>query len=193
MCDENKDDHLTNMFNDAKDSFVDRPNELTKMLEEAEKPIYPGSNISKLSFLVRMYLKARNGWGDNGFYQLLSLLGDVFPKDNNIPNSMFKAKKILRTVGMEYEKIHACPNDCILYQKEFMDASKCPMCETSRWKKKSKGEDKKGISGKLLWYILSILRFKHLFQNEQRAKSLIWHDEEIIKDGKLWHPADSLA
>ena len=66
MCDENEDDHLTDMINDAKDCFVDRPNELTKMLEKSEKPIYPGLNITKLSFLVRMYnLKTRNGWSDN--------------------------------------------------------------------------------------------------------------------------------
>ena len=74
-------------------------------------------------------------------------------KDNNIPNFMYKAKKILQALGMEYEKIHACPNDCIFYQKEFMDASKWPMCETSRWKKNSKGEDKIGIPAKVLWYI----------------------------------------
>ena len=62
VCDENQDDHLTDMFNDAEDHFVDRPDELTKMLEEVEKPIYPDSNIMKLFFLVRIYnLKARNG------------------------------------------------------------------------------------------------------------------------------------
>ena len=70
-------------------------------------------------------LKARNGWSDNGFSQLLSLLEDVFLKDNDIPNSMYEAKKILRALDMEYEKIHTCPNDYILYRKEFMDASKC--------------------------------------------------------------------
>ena len=33
MCDENEDDHLIDMFNDAEDRFVDRPDELTKMVE----------------------------------------------------------------------------------------------------------------------------------------------------------------
>ena len=101
------------------------------MLEEAKKPIYPGLNITKQSFLVRMYnLKACNGWSENGFSQLLSLLEDVLLKENNIRNSMNEAKNILRALGIEYEKIHAYPNDCILYRKEFMDASKCPMCKT---------------------------------------------------------------
>ena len=55
MCDENKDDYLTGILNDAKDHFVDHLDELTKMLEEVEKPIYPGLNITKLFLLVRMY------------------------------------------------------------------------------------------------------------------------------------------
>ena len=81
MCDENEDDHFTDMINDVEDHFVDCPDELTKMLAEVEKPIYRGLYITKLSFLVRMYnLKAHNGWSANGFSQLLSLLGDVLPK-----------------------------------------------------------------------------------------------------------------
>ena len=115
VCDKNEYDHLTDMINDSEDHFVDRLDELTKMLEEVDKLIYPDSNITKLSFLVRMCnLKARNGWSDNGFSQLLSLLGDVLPKENNILNSMYEAKKILRALGMEYKKIHVCPNDYIL-------------------------------------------------------------------------------
>ena len=106
---------------------------------------------------------------------------------------MYEAKKILQALGMEYEKIHVCLNDCILYRNEFMDASKCPVCETSRQKKNSKEEDKKGIPAKVLWHIPLISRFKCLFQNEQYAKSLIWHDEDRIKDGKLRYPTYSLA
>ena len=45
-----------------------------------------------------------------------------------------KQKKTLNTLGMEYEKIHACPNDCILFRNELKDASSWPTCGTSRWK-----------------------------------------------------------
>ena len=39
VCDKNEDDYLTAMFNYAENHFVDHPDELTKMLEEEEKPI----------------------------------------------------------------------------------------------------------------------------------------------------------
>ena len=51
----------------------------------------------------------------------------MLPINNEMPLSMYEAKKTLNALGMEYEKIHACPNDCILYKT-------CPTCGMSRWK-----------------------------------------------------------
>ena len=39
--------------------------------------------------------------------------------NNEMPLSMYEAKKTLNAFGMEYEKIHACHNDCILYRNKF--------------------------------------------------------------------------
>ena len=50
---------------------------------------------------------------------LLKLLKDMFLKKNEHLDRMYEAKKIMRFMSMNYEKIHACPNDCILYQKEY--------------------------------------------------------------------------
>ena len=58
----------------------------------------------------------------------------MFLVNNKLSLSMYEAKKTLNTLGMEYEKIHACPNDCILYRNELKDLSSCPTCGTSRWK-----------------------------------------------------------
>jgi hypothetical protein len=35
---------------------------------------------------------------------------------------------------MKVERIHACPNDCILYRNEYNDLDKCPKCNASRYK-----------------------------------------------------------
>ena len=47
-------------------------------------------------------------------------LKEILPTTNEIPTSMYDTKKILRALGMNYGKIHACPNDCCLYRKELM-------------------------------------------------------------------------
>ena len=57
-------------------------------------------------------------------------------EDNTLPKNHYQAKKILCPVAMEYQKIHACPNDCILYTNQFAKMHKCPTCGVSRNKVK---------------------------------------------------------
>ena len=87
-----------------------------------------------------------------------------FSEDHNIPKSMYETKKILCALGIEYDKIHTCLNDCILYQKEFANASRCSVCKISRQKQNFKKKEKEGIPTKVLSYIPSISRFKHFFE-----------------------------
>jgi len=98
-------------------------------------------------------------------------------------------------MGMEYQKIHACPNDCILYRKEFETLTKCPRCGVSRFKVKDDDMDednmKKGPPAKVLWYLPIIPRFKRLFANVNDAKNLVWHANGRKSDGLLRHAADS--
>ena len=95
---------------------------------------------------------------------------------------------------MGYEKIHACQRDCILYRKEYKDATSCPICTESRWKKKKNSdEDLIGTPAKVLWYMPIATRFLRLFQNSDHAKKLTWHASDRVQDGKMCHPADSPA
>ncbi|XP_058769111.1 uncharacterized protein LOC131642981 [Vicia villosa] len=139
---------------------------------------------------------AINSWTDKSFTQLLELLKEMLPDENTLPDRVYDAKKILCPMGMEYKKIHACPNDCILYWKDNEEKEKCPKCMTSRYKKKGDDEScdvtTKGPPAKVLWYLPIIPRFKRLFANLNDAKNIRWHAEERNCDGKIWHPADSL-
>ena len=44
-------------------------------------------------------------------------------------------------MGIEYKKIYACPNDCILYRNEFEFLKNYPRCGLSRYKLKQKDND----------------------------------------------------
>lgn len=71
---------------------------------------------------------------------------EMLPNDNKLPTSMYEAKKTLSLLGMEYEKIHACPNDCILYYKENSGLDFCHVCKEPRRKKGKEPSDKrKGV------------------------------------------------
>jgi hypothetical protein len=59
----------------------------------------------------------------------------MLPKDNKLPVSMYGAKKIVCPLGLEVHKIHACPNDCILYRgEEYENLNACPVCSALRYK-----------------------------------------------------------
>jgi len=83
-------------------------------------------------------------------------------------------------MGMEYERIKACPNDCILYRKEFESLHKCPICGVSRYKVKDDESEedymKKGLPTKKLRFLSIILRFKCFFANVNDVKNLRWHE-----------------
>ena len=103
-------------MHDAEENYMDRPHVFENLKSDAEKPLYIGcSKYTKLAAVLRLYnLKAGNGWSDSSFTALLDLLKDMLPEDNELPNRTYYAKKILCSMGMNYDRIHACPNDCIL-------------------------------------------------------------------------------
>ena len=145
-----------------------------------------------------MNLKAINGWTDKNLTELLQLLKDMLPKGNTLPNRNYEAKKILCPMGMEYKKIHACPNDCILYRKDFELLKSCPRCGLPRYKLKQKDDniikdiEKHGPPMKVMWYLPIIPRMKSLFANPNDSKNLRWHIDERKCDGMYRHPADSI-
>ncbi|XP_074375135.1 uncharacterized protein LOC141716863 [Apium graveolens] len=143
--------------------------------------------------LVKLYsLKAKHGIYDKCFSDVLLLLASMLPEGNNMPSSFGEAKKTLCTLGMNYEKIHVCPNDCLLYRGERdEDETICRICEASRWKLNKKGEEVKGIPAKVLWYFPLIPRLRNLLNTTQIAKDMTWHKTERQNDGKIRHPADS--
>ncbi|CAL9019318.1 unnamed protein product [Prunus brigantina] len=131
--------------------FGSDPYEFANVIGDGDQPVYPGcTKYTKLSALVKLYnLKAKHGMSDVCFTELLILQGDLLPEGNTIPTSMYEAKKILCALGLSYEKMHACPNDCILYRKEYEDSTTCPTCGISRWKEGKDSILKEGVPAKM--------------------------------------------
>nr|GEV84922.1 hypothetical protein [Tanacetum cinerariifolium] len=62
---------------------------------------------------------------------------NVFPstKGYKLPPSYYAIKKTFKTIGLGYESMHACVNDCFLFWGEdHKHKQSCPVCNTSRWK-----------------------------------------------------------
>jgi hypothetical protein len=73
-------------------------------------------------------LKASNELCYGSFKDLLTLLKDIVPQGNTIPEVFYEAKQIICPLGLEVAKIHVCRNDFILYSgEEYEDLEKCPI------------------------------------------------------------------
>jgi len=80
-------------------------------------------------------LKARHGWTDTSFNDLLRILGDTYPEGNKVPTNTYRVKKLIWPVAIILKKFHACPNHCILYRGKYENLQSCSHCGASRYKK----------------------------------------------------------
>lgn len=178
-----------------------------RLLRDAEQKLYPGcKKLTKLSFVVRLFqLKCLYGWSNKSVDGLLELFRLALPDDHVVPNSLYEAKKMIRDLGLDYEKIDACVNDCVLYRNEHATLEKCPICKEPRWMTSHENADnesdettigkkkKKKISRKILRYFPLAPRLQRLYMTKNIASDMRWHKEGRVNDGVMRHPADSPA
>ena len=96
-------------------------NQYMKLIDDEKTPLYPRcTSFTKLSATMKLYnLKVRNGWSNASFTQLLKLQREMLPIENTLPESTYAAKSLIKSLGLDYEMIHACHNDCILYWQKY--------------------------------------------------------------------------
>ena len=178
--------------------------EFYELVRDGNQELYEGcSKYSKLSFLVKLYhIKCLCGITNKAMSMILELLHDAFAQAK-IPESFYEMKKIINKLGLNYTKIHACPNDCMLYWGEDANIEECKRCHTSRWKPKSndnarsapngRKKKKKKTPAKVLRYFPLKPRLQRLFMSSRTAEHMKWHAVEGKNDGLMRHPKDSKA
>jgi hypothetical protein len=176
------------------------------LLKDAEQPFYQGcTNYTKLSAILHLYhIKCLKGLTNDTFTLILQVLKDMLPSDAQLPKDYYEAKKIIKGLGLGYEKIHACPKDCMLFWKEHANDDFCE-CGASRWQtdetnESNLGQNPANLSKKVRKKPAKVLRWfpikpklQRWFMCSKTASSMKWHDEGRCKDGKMRHPADSPA
>uniref|UniRef100_A0A2N9FEG8 Transposase-associated domain-containing protein n=1 Tax=Fagus sylvatica TaxID=28930 RepID=A0A2N9FEG8_FAGSY len=186
----------------------DNANKFYRLLWDAEQKLYPScKTLTKLSFVVTLFqMKCLYGWSDKSIEGLLELFRLALPEGHLVLDSLYSAKKIIRDLGLDYEKIDACINDYVLYRNEYASLEQCPICMESRWKSMEnnaenesdedvigKNKNKKKVPQKILRYFPLTPRLQRLFMTKRIASDMRWHKEGRVNDGVLRHPANSMA
>ncbi|CAL8119805.1 unnamed protein product [Prunus armeniaca] len=116
-----------------------------KLLKNANQELYPGcESFSVLTAIVElMHGKIKYRMSNLCFDYFLGVFKRMFPTDNCLPKDHKQAQKVLNGLGLGYEKIHACKNNCMLFYKEHESLDTCPICNESRFKMTSQNRTTK--------------------------------------------------
>ncbi|XP_074364110.1 uncharacterized protein LOC141704846 [Apium graveolens] len=173
---------IGNMINSE---LWDHPNMNERLNDDAALPLWPGcTKASKLLVVFTLYnLKAGHQVSDVFFTELLTAVSELLPYGNILPRRTYEVKQMLKSIVLVHNRIHFCPNDCILYRKEYTELKVCPKYGLERYKNGNS-------PAKIMWYFPIIPRLKRLYASMENAKNLTWHHDGRVKDGMLRHPVD---
>ncbi|XP_045831553.1 uncharacterized protein LOC123922941 [Trifolium pratense] len=175
---------------DTGEGTSDNGSGFREFLNDGSQILQEGSKYTKLEFLIKLYhIKVLCGLSDKAMTMILDLLRDAF-EQAKLPHSLYEAKKTIKKLGLDYTKIDACPNDCMLYLRDDeKELQACKYCGTSRWNPMKK----KKQAAKVLRYFPLKPRLQRLFMCSKTAEHMKWHASDTNKDGLIRHPRDGEA
>lgn len=154
--------------------------------------VYDGARISRLSTILQILnLQTRHKASNVMLDDLFRLLHDlVLPEGNSLPSSWNEAKKVLKSLGMEYKIIHACPHDCMLFREEHKLLTECIHCGASRYRADTQTAK---VPRKAMRYFPLIPRLLHTYRCSDLAELQVWHSKHRSTDGIMRMAVDSPA
>ncbi|XP_012841495.1 PREDICTED: uncharacterized protein LOC105961778 [Erythranthe guttata] len=186
-------DDLTRDDEEVPNSVAEKFYELLKATEE---PLYEGcKSHTPLSVMARLLnIKSEFNMSQACFNRILQLVRELLPDDTKLPNDFYKTKQMVRKLGLGYQKIHVCVNECILYYKENEELNLCPIFGHSRYKPKRRGDKKqKDIPHKILRYFPLTPRLQRLYLSSKTSEHMIWHKRNGQESETMRHPCDGEA
>jgi hypothetical protein len=110
--------------------------EFFRLLKASEELLHGHTKVTVLAFVTRlMALKSKFFFSYNCYNELLKLFGDVLSNPNKLPKDMYHSKKLVKGLGMDYEKFDVYQNSCMLFWREHKDEKQCLKCGKPRYVK----------------------------------------------------------
>jgi hypothetical protein len=89
---------------------------------------------------------------------------------------------MLSALGMEYEKIDTCKDNCVLFYKEHKNETECIKCGKLRFIEVVNEDGEKvmmKVAHKKLCYMPLTPRMKRLFLSKKTARHMSWHKKGV--------------
>ncbi|PKA53129.1 hypothetical protein AXF42_Ash009859 [Apostasia shenzhenica] len=127
---------------------------------------------------------------NQAFDRMISIIKSFLPSSEKLPSNYYETKKLMKGLGLAYEKIDACSNNCMIYYGSQVNDMQCSICNFPRYKPQvGKG---KLVPHKVLRYLPLTPRLQRLYMSSHTAEYMIWCDN-YRDSSQMVHPADSEA
>jgi hypothetical protein len=131
-------DQIYDMVDDIRNEYLELRNnqalledvkEFYKLLEALEAKVHEGTDVTILQAVTRlMAMKSKYNFSNNYYNDIVKLIIDLIPSNHNMPKDLYHCKKIVASLGMNYQKIDACEDNCMLFWKEHEKTTHCIHC-----------------------------------------------------------------
>lgn len=124
-------------------------------------------SATKLFMNLQARLNIPNGVMD----EILRATRSILPRENSFPGTHVQAKKNVRSMLLEWQKIDCCRNGCCVYYGETADLDTCPVhtCNAPRYKI---GINNTRRPFAVLFYLPIIPRLLRRFMQPEYAKMI---------------------
>ena len=90
------------------------------MLEQRNVAVTAGCKLSVFSAMVSfLQVKTSQRMTNKSFDAMMAAFRDCYPAVSELPHTYSKMKNFLCAVGIGYDMIHVCENNCVLFRKDY--------------------------------------------------------------------------
>jgi hypothetical protein len=136
-------DRMDEMLNDLGRGFEvnsegqpapEEVNKFYRLLATSDEKLHEFTDMTVLQTVTRlMSMKSKYNFSNKCYNDFVKLLTEVLPPNHKMPKDMYQSKKMLAGLGLEYEKIDVCEQNCMLFWKDHKDLTHCRCCNKSRY------------------------------------------------------------
>jgi hypothetical protein len=107
-----------------------------RLLTASDKKVHDGTDLTILQPVMRlMAMKSKYNFSNQCYNDIVNLIIDLIPMNQNMSKDLYQSKKIIVGLGMNNEKIDVCRKNYVLFYKEHKDDTEYMHCGSSRYVK----------------------------------------------------------
>ena len=101
--------------------------------------LYSGANVTLLETLAKHFewFTSHPGTSKEALSEPLCMEHSILPEGNLLPDSYSSAYRLIEPYLIKPQVFHACINDYVLFCNEYLTYTKCPKCNSPRYKNKT--------------------------------------------------------